>query len=47
MKDVTGLLKDILQTLHTGARNRDKTVLGFMVVVVISLTLIILGLIKP
>lgn len=47
MKDVTVLLKDIWRTLRTGARNRDKTALGFMAVVAISLTLIIVGLLKP
>ena len=46
MKDVTVLLKDIWRTLRTGAHNRDKTVLGFLVAVVISLALIILGLIR-
>jgi len=47
MKNVTVLIKDIWQTYLNGARNRDKTVLGFVVVVALSITLIILGLIKP
>ncbi len=47
MNNIIALFKDIWQTCSTGARNRDKTVLGFFVVVVISVTLIILGLIKP
>ncbi len=47
MNNVRALIKDIWQTCSTGARNRDKTVLGFFAVVAISVTLIILGLIKP
>jgi hypothetical protein len=46
MKNVTLLFKDIFQTFRNGARNRDKTVLGFVAVIVFSITLIILGLIK-
>ncbi len=46
MKNITALFRDIWKTCSTGARNRDKTVLGFFVVVVISITLIILGLMK-
>ena len=47
MNNITALIKDIWQTCSNGARNRDRTVLGLFVVVVISVTLIILGLIKP
>jgi hypothetical protein len=46
MKNVTALIKDIWQTYLNGARNRDKTVLGFVVIIVISITLIIVGLLK-
>ena len=46
MKNVTALLKDMWQTCSDGARNRDKTMIGFVVVVVLSITLIILGLIR-
>jgi hypothetical protein len=46
MKKVATLLKDIWQTYRNGARNRDKTVLGFVVIIVISITLIIVGLLK-
>ena len=46
MKNVKMLIKDVWQTYRTGARNRDKTVFGFVAVVVISITLIIIGLLK-
>ena len=46
MKKLTELIKDIWQTYRNGARNRDKTVLGFVVVIVLSITLIIVGLLK-
>ena len=46
MKNVTALLKDMWQTFSDGARSRDKTMIGFMVVLVLSITLIILGLIR-
>jgi hypothetical protein len=46
MKNVTALIKDMWQTFSDGARNRDKTIIGFVVVFVFSLTLIILGLIR-
>ena len=46
MKNVTTLLKDICQTYITGARTRDKTVFGFIAIVIISIALIVAGLIK-
>jgi hypothetical protein len=46
MKNVTTLLKDILQTYVTGARNREMTVIGFIAIVIISIALIVSGLIK-
>ena len=46
MKKLTELIQDIWQTYRNGARNRDKTVLGFVVVIVLSITLIIVGLLK-
>jgi hypothetical protein len=46
MKNVTALVKDIWQTYLNGARNRDKTVIGFVVIIMLSITLIILGLLK-
>ena len=46
MKTVKILIKDVWQTYRAGARNRDKTVLGFVMVVVLSITLIIIGLLK-
>jgi hypothetical protein len=46
MKDVASLLTDIWRTYSSGMRNRDKTVLGFVAVVVISIVLIVVGLIK-
>jgi len=46
MKNVTALLKDMWETFSDGARNRDKTMIGFVVVVMLSITLIILGLIR-
>ena len=47
MNNITELIKDIWLTCSNGARKRDRTVLGLFVVVVISVTLIILGLVKP
>jgi hypothetical protein len=46
MKNITALIKDIWQTYRNGARHRDKTVFGFVVIIVISITLIIIGLLK-
>jgi hypothetical protein len=45
MKKITTLLKDIWRTYSTGVRSRDKTVLGFVAVIVFSITLILFGLI--
>ena len=46
MKNVTTLLKDIWQIYVTGARDRDKTVIGFIAIVILSIALIVVGLIK-
>jgi len=46
MKSVTSLLKDMWQTYRAGARHRDKSVIGSVVLIVVSLALIIVGLMK-
>jgi hypothetical protein len=46
MKSITSLLKDMWQTYRAGAQHRDKSVIGFVVLVVFSIALIIVGLMK-
>jgi hypothetical protein len=46
MKNISTLLTDIWRTYMTGARNRDKTVIGFIAMVIISIALIVAGLLK-